>query len=198
MVTPQFFEPEMIAFLASKITEDYRFVDVGANVGIYSLFVAARAPKAKILAIEPQEVLCARLAHNSALNDYEIAIERCAVSDYNGRVLMAIDDRNRGASRIDKISLIKTFVPCRKLLDVITEHVFEHIDAMKIDIEGHEEPVWRAFLEEAPHSLWPDYLIVEMHDTPKTAALVAELTSSAWNVILSPPGWFVLGKNLTK
>ena len=43
LFTPQFFDPEELALLESRIVPGFTFVDVGANVGGYSLFVAARA-----------------------------------------------------------------------------------------------------------------------------------------------------------
>src|SRR5215216_969096 len=42
LFTPQFFDPQELAVLESRIGEGFTFVDVGANVGAYSLFVAAK------------------------------------------------------------------------------------------------------------------------------------------------------------
>ena len=47
----------------------FTFVDVGANVGLYSLFVATRArSRARILALEPQPGIVDRLRFNLAAN----------------------------------------------------------------------------------------------------------------------------------
>src|SRR3974390_2087100 len=43
LFTPQYFDPQEFEYLAPRITPDFVFVDVGANVGGYSLFVASRA-----------------------------------------------------------------------------------------------------------------------------------------------------------
>ena len=47
----------------------FTFVDIGANVGLYSLFVAARGgPRTRILAIEPQPGIVERLPFNLEAN----------------------------------------------------------------------------------------------------------------------------------
>lgn len=194
MVTPQFFEPDVVAALDARVRQGCHFVDVGANVGIYSLFVAHRAaPGAKILSIEPQPELCARLAENIKLNAYDISIAPNAVSDVDGEVSMAIDKKNLGASTVEGDGGDETItVRCRKLYDVVNEHGFERVDVMKLDIEGHEERVLRSFLEDAPPALWPGLLIVEMHATPENEVLIADLTGSGWKVISSSPDCCIL------
>ena len=61
------------------------FLDVGANVGLYSLYVNAYAKQAgraaQIIAIEPGVETCARLEANIAANQANIQIIRAAVSD---------------------------------------------------------------------------------------------------------------------
>ena len=42
LFTPQFFDPEELALLASRMNDDFVFIDIGANIGGYALFVAAR------------------------------------------------------------------------------------------------------------------------------------------------------------
>ncbi len=75
LFTPQYFDPAEREALATDIarvradparaTKGYRFVDIGANVGAYALFVAGLAGHgARILAIEPQPDIFARLVTN--------------------------------------------------------------------------------------------------------------------------------------
>lgn len=85
MVAPQFFEPGDLAELKSIITPGFRFIDIGANVGTYSLFVARHSgAEAKILAIEPHPTMSSRLQENAALNCFDITTVRTAVSDFTG------------------------------------------------------------------------------------------------------------------
>jgi hypothetical protein len=61
LFTPQYFDPLEREMLAGRLREGFRFIDIGANIGAYSLFVAAKAgPSARILAVEPQPEVFAR------------------------------------------------------------------------------------------------------------------------------------------
>src|SRR4029077_10215743 len=61
LFTPRMYEPEELAELENDIARAkhqgrrFAFVDIGANVGLFSLFVASRAgQEARILAMEPE------------------------------------------------------------------------------------------------------------------------------------------------
>ena len=55
LFTPQFFDPLERQILEARIRDGFVFVDIGANIGAYSLFVAMHAgASARILAVEPQ------------------------------------------------------------------------------------------------------------------------------------------------
>ena len=69
LFTPQMFDVMERSVLAEAIErrqgDVFTFVDIGANVGLYSLFVASRAlNRARILAIEPQPGILERLRFN--------------------------------------------------------------------------------------------------------------------------------------
>lgn len=63
-------EPETIAWIRSFHDGDV-FFDIGANIGIYSLYCAAIHPKCNILAFEPHTDNCFRLMDNIKLNGFE-------------------------------------------------------------------------------------------------------------------------------
>ncbi len=145
MVTPQFFDPEELEILRSAVRSNFHFVDLGANVGTYSIFVGTLAgPDARILAVEPQVRLLKRLRENIALNNLKIAVAPVAVGDREGTIEFAVDSTNLGYTSINterqgrgERSIIR--MPMRKLLGLINEHGFERIDALKADIEGAED-----------------------------------------------------------
>jgi len=167
MVTPQYFDPEELEVLRSVVRPGFQFVDLGANVGIYSIFVGMLAgPGARILAIEPQESLLGRLRENIALNGLDIAVAPVAVSDREDTVEFAVDLNNLGFTSIDlsrkgrgERRVVR--LPVRKLLGLVREHGFERIDALKADIEGAEDLALIPFMEEAPPALWPRLMILE-------------------------------------
>lgn len=52
-------------------------------------------------------------------------------------------------------------VPTAPLLDVLDTAGVQHVDAIKIDVEGVEDKVLMPFFRAAPRSLWPSAIIIE-------------------------------------
>lgn len=167
LFTPQFFDPQELAALQSRIREGFVFIDVGANIGGYSLFVAAHAgPKARVLAIEPQPDIYARLVYNLRLNPFpSVKAVACAVADKEGELTLFVDPGNKGESSLKIISdgsaLSSIKVPAKRLLTLIEEQGYTRVDAAKLDTEGAEDIILETFFTEAPESLWPRLLIME-------------------------------------
>jgi FkbM family methyltransferase len=163
LFTPQFFDPVELQVLASAIREGFTFVDLGANVGVYSLFVAGLAGrKARVLAVEPQPEIYRRLTFNVAANDLgTIQTMQCAVADRDGTLDLFIDRGNRGQSSIAMVTGEKVTVPCRTLESALVDAGFDRVDALKIDIEGAEDTVLVPFFATAPSRLWPSLILLE-------------------------------------
>lgn len=166
LFTPQLFDSIERTEIAKRIKDDFVFVDVGANIGGYSLFVGMLAgPRAKIVAIEPQPEILARLRfniHASGVNT--ITTIDCAVSDVPGQAIFFIDSENRGESglRSTKHSEAATItVNVKTLHEILQEQKLDHIDALKIDVEGLEEKILISFFKNAPRTVWPELLICE-------------------------------------
>jgi FkbM family methyltransferase len=166
LFTPQYFDPEELAALESRMRNGFTFVDVGANVGAYSLFVAAKAgPKARILAIEPQPDVFDRLTYNIRQNPFgTIKAVACAVADKAGELTLFLDPRNKGESSVKIVgpSQAETVrVPAVTLLDLLREEGFTKVDAMKLDVEGAEDLILDPFFRDAPETLYPSFVIIE-------------------------------------
>ncbi len=143
------------------------FLDVGANVGFYSLFLNADAKRLgkelKIIAIEPDPENRARLMFNAAASNASPTIEAVAMSDQTGTGVLCGGETNRGGIHLsDTATIGGTEVPLETLASLVARHKLEHIDAMKVDIEGFDLKVLTAFFAQAPSSLFPDLLIVEI------------------------------------
>src|ERR1700681_1185575 len=99
LFTPRMYEPTELSELATEIAKakdegrTFSFVDIGANVGLFSLFVAARASgNARILAIEPEPGNLRRLHFNVLANpSAAIKIIAAALSDEAGDLVMKVD-----------------------------------------------------------------------------------------------------------
>ncbi len=161
LFTPQFFDKAERAYLAAHLGPDSNFIDIGANVGIYSL-LAAKAG-ARVLAIEPQPVVFARLAFNIAaggMGDRVTAVQG-AVADRNGVLEIVIDEKNLGHSGADTKGGGRITVPCRPLLALMDDHGIARADVMKIDVEGAEDIILSAFFDAAPPDRRPAAIILE-------------------------------------
>ncbi|MBS7698095.1 MULTISPECIES: FkbM family methyltransferase [unclassified Chelatococcus] len=166
LFTPQYFDVKEREILASRLKGDCTFIDIGANVGAYSLFVAAQAgPRARILAIEPQPDIFERLVANIRFNPFgTIKAIACALADKSGELTLFLDYENRGESSVKIVGSENTTairVPAKTLLELLREEGFEHLDAAKLDVEGAEDLIMEPFLDQAPASLFPKLLIIE-------------------------------------
>ncbi len=167
LFTPQYFDLPEREFMQARMTPDFTFIDIGANIGGYSLFAAAEAgPRARILAIEPQPEIFERLVYNIRQNPFAtIKAIACAVADRDGEITLFIDAENRGESsmRIINSDAIGEHVkvPAKALISIVAEEGFERIDAMKLDVEGAEDLILEPFFRDAPRVLWPRLLFLE-------------------------------------
>ncbi|HEY8383017.1 MAG TPA: FkbM family methyltransferase [Microvirga sp.] len=166
LFTPQFFDPEERAILESRIREGFAFVDIGANVGAYSLFVAARAgSSARILAVEPQPDIFDRLTYNIRQNPFgTVKAVACAVADKGGELTLFLDPRNSGESSVKIVGSGEAHairVPAVTLVDLLREEGFARLDAVKIDVEGAEDLILDPFFRDAPEDLHPSLVIIE-------------------------------------
>jgi FkbM family methyltransferase len=168
MATPQFFDTVEMALLEKRLEPNFVFLDVGANAGAYTLFVATRVGRSgRIIAVEPHPTALARLTCNLALNGIDWAkVVPAALSDHDGSVSLFVNDRNIGSSSVldgrrPDLPTHTLQVECRSLASLIRAEKLEHIDAIKLDVEGAEDRILVPYLSSAPDGLLPRLLIIE-------------------------------------
>ena len=97
-------EPETIAWIDDFVASGPSapvFYDIGANIGIYSLYAAAAIPAATILAFEPESQPFAALCRNIAVNGFDnIVPYQFALSNEVGIGLLHIATMVAGAARL--------------------------------------------------------------------------------------------------
>ncbi|GHA85709.1 hypothetical protein GCM10009069_06150 [Algimonas arctica] len=166
----------------------FTFLDIGANAGLYSLFVNAYAKASKrnvrLIAVEPSTEMSERLTVNAQASDATIELIRSAISDAPGKANLSDGDGNRGEAQLSKTgeSDIGETVTVETLTSLCGRLGITHIDAMKLDIEGHDERALRAFFDQAPETLHPRLLIVET--SAENGATLIEL-AQAQNYLVS-------------
>ncbi len=133
-----------MAFVLHALGPEDLFVDVGANIGSYSI-LASGVAGAQSIAIEPDPSTAKSLARNievNALSD-KVEIVRTAVGAEEGEIIFTAgrDTMNRIATSADKDRQV---VPLRKLDDILEG---KNPVVIKMDVEGFEREALRGALE---------------------------------------------------
>ena len=169
LFAPQFFDLKERQALASLAKDNAVFIDIGANIGLYSFSIAAafrNYKNTRILAIEPHPVASGRLAYNLSLNpDLPIEPIIAGLGARDGVMKMVTPDNNLGESRLLSDGEIASGevneIEVKTLLGLLNEKNIDRVDGMKIDVEGYEEAVLVPFFEQAPDYLLPQIIVME-------------------------------------
>lgn len=137
------------AILKKTGTDAPVVIDIGANVGLFTKAFAAdnKKPK-KILAIEPSTYVFSilKIVTNQIPN---VTVQRIALNHQEGIVQLKTPLKNSGSLRVglshigstdDEAQFVES-VRARRLDDVLTEEQLDHVDLVKMDVEGAEEHV---------------------------------------------------------
>ncbi|MEV4571471.1 FkbM family methyltransferase [Nonomuraea sp. NPDC049419] len=162
-------------------------VDAGANIGLFSLYAVTRWQARRVLAVEPAPPLLDLLRRNLAAHDLSrIEVVPAALSDAGsttgdearltyfpaapGNSTLRPADKDaeiaalppRTARRAAALMDERVDYPVRltTLSAVLDEHAVDHVDLLKIDVEGEEEAVLRGVCR----TWWPriDTVVVEV------------------------------------
>ena len=120
--------------------EKLTIVDVGANVGAYSVTLAKRHTNSSVIAFEPNPNSAKWLKRNIELNDLSnIEFSAFALGDSNGVIQLGFRDANLGtASQFDTTADHTIDVKKTTLDSFLGQRNVETVDLLKVDIEGGE------------------------------------------------------------
>ena len=143
------YETELRARVLERLSPGGTFVDIGANVGFWSIPAALRAgPEGRVVAFEPNPWAVARLRRNAALNAERslapIDVRHVAVGEEEAELELYSYDLEGGASQATlQRGAVDVERPERVVVSVVTldEAVDGRVDVLKIDVEGHEAAV---------------------------------------------------------
>lgn len=134
-------EPEMARFLRLLTSVDYGFVDCGANIGYWSVFVASRAGGGKpVLAVEASAPTFALLAQNVAPHAGKVNAFHRAILDRSGVEvrLNAAAHEARGIAAADEASDGESVISIA-IDDLLEEQGWTARRlVVKLDVEGVE------------------------------------------------------------
>ncbi len=177
---PQFLDTTERLIIADEFKNGGIFLDIGANAGVYSLWVASlKIPGTQIESFEPDPELCKSLAFNIEINSLgSINLNPIAIGRTEGSVNLISGEGNKGENHIQHESDTSSGITVKMttLPRFLESRGIQRIDAMKIDIEGFECDALEPLFTQTPNNLWPKLLICEVvhDDKNQLASLLAK------------------------
>ncbi len=164
------FEVGEIRFVRSFVRPGDVVVDVGANVGLFTLIAAAAVGSTgQVHAFEPVPGNFARLQENLGLNQlHNVVAQRMALGEEAGDLTLGVDHAEGAPSGVsghftEGGSRDAVQVPVCRLDDYLAEHLRNrHLRLVKIDVEGMEPLVLRG-LDRQLNDHWPDAFLIEVN-----------------------------------
>jgi FkbM family methyltransferase len=167
-------------------------VDIGANIGSFSVYAAWLQPTARVLAVEPLQANFDLLKRNSEINGLgNLEAIRCGVMGKAGEITIYHgQDDAEGSSSVVKSGIVDESkaekVPCISFAELLDK--VPRVDFLKIDCEGAEFD----FIPDAPSDVLRKVrkIAMEWHDVRPDLThkdLVRKLESEGFRVQVDPP-----------
>jgi FkbM family methyltransferase len=163
-----FFENAYIVGQQREIEEpDPVIIDIGANVGFFSIFMLSRYSSSTIYAYEPVDTNFRQLQRNRSLNpERNLNCFRVAVSDHRGSISLQLDPADQFTTSATTIhstdaSLALVEAPCIGLNDVFTDNGIQRCHLLKLDCEGSEYKILYNAGKECLARI--DRMVIEVH-----------------------------------
>jgi len=163
------FETAELEFITNQLTNDSVFIDIGSNIGVYSLVVASKSSDIQVHAFDPIKLNTNLLASSIDINSFSnITVNKTCVGDYDGKVEFSISSDSAYSSILDsgrKPEIKKVNLPIVKLDTYIRDMGICKIDIIKIDVEGAEKLVILGASNILSNSLLrPKLIMIELFD----------------------------------
>jgi len=146
-------EPETLDWLESHLKPSSTFIDIGANIGVFTIYAAAKCPDAIVHAFEPAPHNVARLLENVRLNRLRnVTVWNCALGRKPGPDCLFLSSYLTGGSMhsLGDAAIVRRFgqevlgscgVMVGSLDDLIGAGRVPVPTLLKIDVDGLEQDV---------------------------------------------------------
>ncbi len=180
-------EADEFGFFDRIYSKQMVFVDIGANIGLYSLLANKTLSRnSRIISFEPNPRTASKLRVNVLANGADnIEILEMGVSDTTGYVTLFRGDAssagcasmrlhpNTSGNSVNSESIV---VESAILPDILDQIGVESVDVVKIDIEGYEDAALLPLFDKWSSERWPDYILIEIeHKSLWTRDCIREL-----------------------
>ena len=157
------YERKLLAAIRRELQPGDAALDIGANIGVVSLFCATRVgPTGRVFAIEALRQNHELLTNNIQRAGFSnvITTEHCALGEEERTIVIRFDERTENwgnTSLLDQTGSSQQEVPMRRLDQVWEKWGRPRIKLVKLDVEGLEHEVLKGaerFLKECPPAVW--------------------------------------------
>jgi len=150
-----------IDFLLGALGLDGVALDIGSNIGLYSLPMArAVGSEGRVVAIDANAAMVERLTFNADASGIgQIAAVHAAVGGSEGRVDLHIRKDDVAIVRVEEIE--GGSIPMYPLATILRDLGIAKVDALKIDIEGYEDAALVPYLDESEDAMRPERIVIE-------------------------------------
>jgi FkbM family methyltransferase len=155
-----YYNPDLSLAIKKLVEPGMQTIDVGANVGAYTLLIAKQAgTNGRVISIEPNPEVFKRLEYNITLNNLQnhVATHQIALSDHRGEAILFTPQAeyiNRGISSLQQYSEYlteQTMVGVQTLDDFFADLKLDHLDFLKIDTDGSDALIINGGLKTITH-----------------------------------------------
>ena len=167
------FSPGETALFAQLVASGSLVIDVGANIGAHTLFLAqTTGPRGTVFAIEPQRVVYQLLCTNMALNEVgNVHAIRAGAGRAPGRAFVPIMDYAR-PENFGGVALVDSGGEAVEIVTIDSLQL-PACHFIKIDVEGHEQSVIAGAA--ATIARFQPVLYVENDRRQSSAALIRQI-----------------------
>jgi len=139
------FEEREVRFVQKFLRPGMTVLDIGAHHGLYTLLASKRVGRqGRVIAFEPSPRECRRLAKHIGVNRCRnVEVECCAVGNKGSEEDLFVVEGFRDWGNSLRPPAVpeatrKVRVPVRRLDDLLASRGIEHVDFIKLDVEGGE------------------------------------------------------------
>jgi len=166
-VIDEFFVDKMYRSIDSIIPNlENPILDIGAHIGMFSLYASTLNPEIKIIALEPEpdnfELLKENLKTNHCKNVITKQVALTHTQETKTNLYISKDTHTHSiVSKTDSSIEVNTTT----LGKLITQNKLEKISLLKMDIEGAEFEIIKNLSDETWNKI--QYLVIEYHPAPR-------------------------------
>ena len=148
LIMDGFWETWLTQCLVEIVREGDVCIDIGANLGYYSLLMSELCGKTgRTVAIEPNPRICELLRHSQSIHPFRFDVMESAVSNKNGKAVLSVPGNYPGNASInrqfDRVwNPSKSKVRITTLDEIVSAMNLPKVDIIKMDVEGAEPLVF--------------------------------------------------------